>query len=166
MNLFLLNLLLALLWAAITGTVTLPNLVIGFGVGMVVLALVGRALTDRSPSDRTGSDAGYLIRLFRGVGLALFFIRELLISSLRVAWDVLTPGHQRPAIVAVPLEVKTDAEITLLANLVSLTPGTLSLDVSSDKKTLFVHAMYVTDPEALKRSIKRDFERRIKEVLS
>ena len=157
MNLFLLNLLLALLWVALTGTVTLGNAVVGFGVGLLVVALLGRAL---------GEEA-YLSRLARGVGLALFFLWELLVSSLRVAWDVLTPRQRmRPAIVAVPLEELSDGEITLLANLISLTPGTLSLDVSADKRTLFVHAMDVGDPDALVRSLKRDFERRVRGVLS
>lgn len=157
MNLFLLNLLLALLWAAVTGTVTLGNLAIGFVIGMAVLAVVGRAL----------DDGRYLSRLSRGSGLALFFLWELLVSSLRVAWDVVTPRHRmRPAIVAVPLDVTRDGEITLLANLISLTPGTLSLDVSEDKKTLFVHAMYVDDPEDFRRDLKRNFERRVMGVLS
>ena len=157
MNLFLLNVLLALLWAAVSGTLTLASLVTGFAVGTLVLALVGRAL----------GGARYASRLVRGGALALFFLWELFASSLRVAWEVLTPRHgMRPAIVAVPLEVTTDAEITLLANLVSLTPGTLSLEVSDDKKTLFVHAMYVDDPETLRRAIKRDFEGRVMRVLS
>ena len=157
MNLFLLNVLLALLWAAVTGTLTLASLLTGFVVGVLVLALVGRAL----------GGARYTSRLVRGVMLALFFLWELFASSLRVAWDVLTPRHgMRPAIVAVPLDVTTDAEVTLLANLISLTPGTLSLDLSDDKRTLFVHAMYVDDPEALKRSIKRDFEGRVMGILS
>lgn len=152
MNLLLLNLLLALLWSAVTGTVTLGNLGVGFVIGMGVIAMVGRAL----------GDSHYLTRFFRGLGLAGFFLWELLVSSLRVAWDVLDPNHDiRPAIVAVPLDIEDEGEITLLANLISLTPGTLSLDVSKDKKTLYVHAMYVDDADAFRREIKRDFERRI-----
>jgi len=157
MNLLSLNLLLALLWAAVTGTVTLANLAVGFLIGTGVLAVVGRAV----------GDIGYLSRLFRGLGLALFFLWELLVSSFRVAWDVITPRHNMsPAVVAVPLDVSSDAEITLLANLISLTPGTLSLDVSEDKKTLFVHAMYVDDADAFRRSIKHDFERRVRGVMT
>ncbi|MGL4611430.1 MAG: Na+/H+ antiporter subunit E [Trueperaceae bacterium] len=155
MNLFLLNILLALLWAVLTGTMTPTNLVIGFIVGLVALAMVGRAL----------GRPLYVIGLWRGVVLLFVFLWELIVSSLRVTYDVLSPGHNyKPAILAVPIDLDKDFQITLLANLVSLTPGTLSLDVSKDKKTLFIHSMNAPDPEALKQSIKNSFERRIKEL--
>ncbi|MCA9838328.1 MAG: Na+/H+ antiporter subunit E [Trueperaceae bacterium] len=156
MNLFLLNVLLALLWAAITGTFTAANIAIGFFIGLIVVAVGGRAL----------GKPRYLETLLKSIGLVLFFLKELLSSSLRVAYDIVTPKHHmKPAIIAVPLDVEKDLQITMLANLVSLTPGTLSLDVSKDKKTLFVHAMYADDTEAIKRTIKHDFESRIKEVI-
>jgi multicomponent Na+:H+ antiporter subunit E len=71
----------------------------------------------------------------------------------------------RPGVIAIPLAAKTDLEITLLANLVSLTPGTLSLDVSDDKSVLYIHAMFVDDPDELRHEIKAGFERRVIEVL-
>ncbi len=81
-----------------------------------------------------------------------YFLIELVVANFRVAYDIVTVKHfMRPAILAVPLEARTDFEIALLANLISLTPGTLSLDVSSDRKFLFVHAMYLTEPADLKR---------------
>ena len=67
--------------------------------------------------------------------------------------------------VAIPLDAETDAEITLLANLITLTPGTLSLDVSDDRRVLYIHAMYVDDVEELRRSIKDGFEKRVMELL-
>ena len=63
-----------------------------------------------------------------------------------------------------PLDLKSDAGITVLANLITLTPGTLSLDVSPDRKTLFVHALHVEDPDAFRREVKEGFERRVKEA--
>ena len=84
-----------------------------------------------------------------------------------MAYEVITPKlNMTPGIVMVPLDVKSDIGITVLANMISLTPGTLSLDVSNDKKVLFVHAMYIKDKEKFIRSIKDGFERRIMEVLS
>jgi multicomponent Na+:H+ antiporter subunit E len=73
----------------------------------------------------------------------------------------------RPGVVAIPLDVQTDAEITLLANLITLTPGTLSLDVSTDRRVLYIHVMYIDndDVEAVRRKIKEGFERRVLEVL-
>jgi multicomponent Na+:H+ antiporter subunit E len=67
----------------------------------------------------------------------------------------------RPGVIAIPLDAQTDIEITVLANLISLTPGTLSLDVSADRQTLYIHTMYLDDPEAARRGIKRGFERRV-----
>jgi multicomponent Na+:H+ antiporter subunit E len=72
----------------------------------------------------------------------------------------------RPAIVAIPLDLRGDLEITLLANLITLTPGTLSLDVSSDKRVLYVHSMYVTDIAAFRSEIKNGFEKRVKELFA
>jgi len=87
------------------------------------------------------------------------------LANLRVAHDVLTPRHHMtPGIVAVPLELESDLQITLLANLITLTPGTLSLHVSDDRRTLYVHAMYIRDPAELVREIKEGFEKRVMEV--
>lgn len=99
--------------------------------------------------------------------LVLFYLKELLTASLRVAYEVLTPqDHMQPAVIAIPLEAKTDFEITLLANFITLTPGTLSIDVSKDRKTLYVHEVYVKagDTESVKRQIKEGFEKRILKI--
>jgi multicomponent Na+:H+ antiporter subunit E len=154
-NLFLLNILLALLWAMLTGTLTATNLAIGFLIGLIVLAIVGRAL----------GRPLYVLGLWRAVVLLFVFLWELIVSSLRVTYDVLSPGHNyKPAIIALPINLDKDFQITLLANLISLTPGTLSLDVSKDKKTIFIHSMNAPDPEALIQGIKSSFEKRIKEL--
>jgi multicomponent Na+:H+ antiporter subunit E len=67
-------------------------------------------------------------------------------------------------VIAVPLELRNEAAIVLLANMVSLTPGTLSIDLSDDRSCLYVHTMYGEDPVATRRAIKHDFEQRIQEV--
>lgn len=153
---FVINLILATAWAALFSAFTLPSLAAGFAVGYVVLWVL-QPLFEGSH---------YCRKLFDLVRLALFFLWELLVSSLQVAWDVLTPIQKsRPGIVAVPIDAETDLEITTLANLVSLTPGTLSLDLSNDHKTLYVHAMFVDDPEAIRRDIKMGMERRVLEAL-
>ena len=95
---------------------------------------------------------------------AIFGILRM--DALRVARDVLRPGFNfQPGIIAYPLTTQDDFQITLLANLITLTPGTLSVDVSSDKTTLYIHAMHAHDPEGLKRDIRDGFERLIKETL-
>jgi multicomponent Na+:H+ antiporter subunit E len=106
------------------------------------------------------------LRLWRLVALGVYFLFELVASSLKVAWDVITPRHlAKPGILAVPLDVRSDATVTVLANLVSLTPGSLSLDVSEDRGTLFVHCMFIDDVEGVRAEIKEKMERRVKEAL-
>lgn len=106
-------------------------------------------------------------KLVYGIWFLLYFLWELLLANLRMARDVIRPIDKlRPAIVAVPLDVTSDWEITLLSNLITLTPGTLGLDVSSDKKVLYVHVMDLEDVEQLRRDIKEGFERRIRRLMS
>lgn len=150
------NILLALSWAGLTEEVTAMNLTVGFLLGFVILFLVRRLLR---PSL-------YFPKVRQVLSLATFFVWELLLANLRIAYEVLTPSHyMKPGVVAIPLDLETDAEITLLANLITMTPGTLSLDVSPDRRTLYIHAMYVEDVEELRRSIKDGFEKRIAEVM-
>lgn len=156
MNALLWNILLALAWAALTGNFTLTNLGVGFAFGALIMWFAQRAV----------GTPGYLYRLWMVLELTLFFLRELFLANIRVAFDVITPQHyMRPGVVAVPLAAKTDAEITLLATLLTLTPGTLSIDVSSDRRVLYVHGMYISDGDETRRLIKAGFERRVLEVL-
>lgn len=150
-------LVLALMWAAITGTFTFGNLVLGGAVGLIALLLMRHRIAKPI--------------LFRKFGLAIslagLFLYELSLSAVRVALLVLRPDmrkHLKPGIIAFPLKVTTDPEITLLANLITLTPGTLSVDVSNDRKTLYVHALSVPDRDALIADIASGFEAKILEV--
>lgn len=96
----------------------------------------------------------------------LFYAREVMLSNLRVAYDAITPNHHaRPGIVAIPLRVQSDLEILLLANLISMTPGTLSMDISTDRSTLYVHAMFLDDPEEMRREIIEKIEGRVLRLL-
>ena len=156
MRAFLLNLLLALLWAAVVGSVDPAHLLTGFVVGYGVLWLARPVL----------GPTRYFGKLIEALRFVTFFVYELVLSNLRVAWDVLTPkAYRRPGVVAVPLDAESDVEITLLANLVTLTPGSLSLDIAPDRSCLYVHAMFVDDVEQLRRDVKEGFERRGLELL-
>ena len=150
------NIALMLIWVALTGSFTAANLLLGFVLGYLVLGL---ALRNRPEF------AKYLGKVPKFIGFIGFFFWELLLSNLKVAYDVLTPTHHmRPGVIAMPLDAKTDGEITIVANLISLTPGTLSLDVSSDRKVLYLHVMYLVDRAAAIDSIKA-LEARVLEVL-
>jgi multicomponent Na+:H+ antiporter subunit E len=101
-------------------------------------------------------------RALRWFTLLAFFARELVLSALSVAWLVLQPTvRPRPAFVSYPLTVSTDVQITLLAYLITLTPGTLSVDVSDDRKSLLIHALDVADTEILIGWIAAGFEARV-----
>ena len=150
------NLTLALLWVAMTGHFEVLNLLLGFAFGYLVMFLLQRVVG----SSTYFAKSAVLVR-FTG-----FYILEVVRSNIRVAIDVVTPASRaQPGIVAVPLDARTDAEITLLANLITMTPGSLAIDVADDRSVIYVHSMFVDDPEALRRSIKDDLERRVLELL-
>ena len=136
MSLFLLNLLLALLWSAASGSFTPWTFIVGYIIGDLVIQVARPAL---KPST-------YYDRFVRTGWLIIFFVYELVKSCIIVAWDVLTPGsNAKPAIVAFPIRERTELGIMLLSNVISLTPGTLSVDVSDDNTIIYVHVMYNGD---------------------
>jgi len=153
---FMWNLLLAVTWVVLTGDAGGVNLIFGMLVGYAVLGVMQRQI----PSIR-----GYTRRLPRLIKFFFFFIKELVMANLTVAFDIITPvWHMKPGVIAMPLAAKTDLEITMVANLISLTPGTLSLDVSDDRRVLFIHAMFLDNEQELRNSLK-DMERRVLEIL-
>lgn len=156
MNNFFQNIVLALVWTLLTGDMSFGNLVVGFGLGYVIL-LFQQALAQESR---------YFRKLNSVLAFTVYFLGEFILSSLRVAHDVLTPTlYAKPGIVAVPLDAKTDLEITALASAITLTPGTVSLDVSEDRSTIYIHAMYADDPDAVRRNIKEGMEKRLMELM-
>jgi multicomponent Na+:H+ antiporter subunit E len=165
MNMFAWNLLLALIWAIALGPLSARNLLVGFVVGFLALAVASR-LTPNSEQDNPNSSAAYATRVLRVVRFAAFFIKELVVANIRMTRFTLGPTRSlTPGIIAVPLEPMTDAELTLLANLVTLTPGTMSIDISTDRRSLFIHCMDASDPNTIRREVKQGFERRVREVL-
>lgn len=109
----------------------------------------------------------YFKKLPRLFVFVFVFIKYLLVANLKVAYDIITPHYyMRPTVIAIPLKAKSDLEITLLANIITLTPGTLSIDVSKDRKVLYIHALYVKDNDVarIKKSIQYNIERRLLEL--
>lgn len=152
MSYFFLNIALALSWGALTGNFNPANLLTGFVLGYGALFIIRRAL---EPSD-------YFVKVWQVIRFVFFFLRELLLANLRVAYDVLTPGfHMQPRVIGIPLEARTDAEIMALTYFVNLTPGSVVLDISTDRSTMFIHVMYAPDADAMRQEIKEGGERRI-----
>lgn len=153
----LINIVLAIVWVMVTGIFSFANLFVGFGLGYAILAL----------TQGVSGRPRYARKLLETARLIGFFVYELALANVRVTIDVLfTRSRIRPAIIAVPLEARTDFEITTLANLITLTPGSTSLDVSEDRTKLFVHLVDIGDSEIdeVIDSIKRGIERRLLEV--
>ena len=155
MNLLFINTFIALAYVGVQGQFTLSGFLIGFGLGYLALWL----------TQPLYGQSRYFQRVPKTARLIAYFLVELLQSNLRVFWDVVTPGHiSRPGIVGVPLSASTELEILLVANMISLTPGTLSVDLSEDRRILYVHVMYLDDPDRFRASIKEGLERRLLEV--
>ena len=158
MNLFLLNLLLALAWVALVGSFEPLNLLFGFLLGYVVLAFSERHLVSGS--------SRYARKSLLSLQLAGTFVVDMIKANLRVAATVLSPRPSlRPAVVAVPLDLRSESAITLFTNLITLTPGTLSLDISSDRRTSFVHVLWLEDAGVFRRELKDGYERKIMELI-
>lgn len=160
-----------LVWCALQGTFAPLTVVLGAAVGGGVL-LFARPLYQDDATDLPGDTARLqtamtrLKRVFWFFDMLAYFVYALLISSLEVARAILRPDmNLSPGVIALKLEesVDSDLEITTLANLISLTPGTLSLEVSSDKQVLFIHSMFLDGEEAAETRayIKRTLERRV-----
>jgi multicomponent Na+:H+ antiporter subunit E len=149
------NLTLTFVWVALTGSFNLLNFLFGYVVGYFLLRLSLGASSHR-----------YFLFIPRLLSFMMYFLTELIKANIQVAIDVVTPPfYMTPGIVAVPLAAKTDAEISLLANLITLTPGTLSLDVSDDRSVLYVHVMYLKDAETFVEEIKNGFEMRLLKLM-
>jgi len=101
--------------------------------------------------------------------LVAYFTKEMFIATFHVAKEVLSVKSDIQAgIISLPLDVKSNIEITILASLISLTPGTLSIEVSEDKSYLFIHVMNIPngDADKIKSQLKNGFERRVQRIFN
>ncbi len=156
MNPFLINILLALIWAALLGDFSGVNLLFGFAIGYVALWFMKSVM---------GTSSSYFVKVWQVINFLVYYSWELIKANVRMAYSVLAPNDKmKPGIIAIPLDITSDFQITLLANMITLTPGTLSLDVSTDRQVLYVHSIYVTNPDDFRREIKEGFERKVLEV--
>lgn len=138
MRRFLMNLGLAIVWMGLTGSVTEWNFLAGLIVGALIISVYSGA----------AGEISYLGRGWRLLSSLGQFIRMIVQSNMRVAWEVLTPKmHQKPRIIRYPVEGLSDAHRTAIASAVTLTPGTLVVDVSPDNKWLYIHCLYAEDRE-------------------
>lgn len=144
---FMLNVFLAVLYTGLVGSAHPLDFAIGFAIGFGVIALAQRV---------AGPDRGsYLHRTWELLKFSGYFMKILIEANLQVAWEVITPGMgAAPRFIRYPVGELSDGEVTALANAITLTPGTLSIDLCERRPgdppghVLLVHAMYARDRDA------------------
>jgi multicomponent K+:H+ antiporter subunit E len=101
--------------------------------------------------------------LVRLIGIVL---GDIVIANLRLAVLILGPARRwRPRFVVIPLDARHPFSITLLASIITLTPGTVSANLSGDRRSLLIHGLAVDDPDATVRRVKQRYEQPLMEIL-
>ena len=151
----LLNVVLALVWMFLSHSYNPSSFIVGYLLGILILLGFRKFFNSRF----------YLIRVWAVIKLFFLFIKELIMANIAVLKVIIKPKlDMKPGIFALKTDLKKPWEITLLANLITLTPGTLVLDVSDDNSTLYIHAMDINDVQLEIDGIKNSFEKAIMEV--
>ena len=150
------NLLLTIIWVLATGTITEENFIFGFLISFGILYIITINNQDRK----------YFTILPKLISFFFFMFWEIVKANLvTVKESLYAKSKLKPAIIKIPLIVETDTEISLLATLVSVTPGTLVMDISDDKKVMYVHVMHLESKEDFVDEVKNKFEKRLLEIL-
>jgi multicomponent Na+:H+ antiporter subunit E len=153
---FLLNMLLAIIWMIFRNSFQVTDFLVGFFVSFLVISVIQYVL-----------QRGYYgSQVLQVIGLMGFCIWAIVLANIAIAQIVLTRKIALyPGVVAIPLDVRNDAAIALLAFLITLIPGTVSLGASDDRSTLYVHSILVYDADVFRQTIKAEFERRVATLL-
>lgn len=153
----LVQLFVAITWMTLQNVWTISQFILGF-----VLGLIGSYIVSR----KTRTDL-YFFHVFAAVELLIVFLYELIKSTLRVSYIVLHPRlPASPGLIAIPLDVQSDIQVTVFAGLITLTPGTFSVDVADDRSTLYIHTLEMGDPEQIAADLKSTFESRVRKVFA
>jgi multicomponent Na+:H+ antiporter subunit E len=151
----LLNFFIAVTWMFLSGSFQASTFLVGYLLGLTMLFMTRRFFSSRF----------YMDRVWAVIKLILLFLKELILSNISVLKLIVKPQMPiRPAIFALPTVLEKDWEITLLSSLITLTPGTVVLDISDDNKTLYIHSIDFEDIDEAVNSIKNTFESAILEV--
>lgn len=152
----LVSLTVALTWLLLVNTVT-PNALVFAAVLGVCVPLLTRAYWPETPRLR------HPLRIAAYILLVLW---DIILANIEVARLILFRRNRdlRPAWISVPLDLRTPEAITVLAGTITMTPGTVSSDLSADGRALLVHCLNAPDPDATRDQIKTRYERRLKEI--
>lgn len=152
----LLTLLLALVWCLLVNEIKLGTVVFGLIAGLAIPIATAAYWPDRPP----------VAKPWRMISYLAIVIWDILLANIAVAMIVLFKSNKamQPNWVVIPLDLRTPEAITMLAGTITLTPGTVSADLSEDGRALLVHALDAADPDAVRDEIKQRYERRLKEI--
>lgn len=154
---FLLNIVLTFVWVALTGHLDYANFLFGYTLGFFILWMVNRSVR---------ANTEYFYRVPKIFAFILLFFHDLLKANYEVTKDVVTPNYNmKPGIVKYEMKAKTDFEITMLANMIALTPGTVVIDLSKDKRFMYIHVMYLANKEEFIRRLNTRIEKKLLEIL-
>lgn len=151
----LLNVLIALTWMFLSVSFKPTTFIVGYILGLLMLFMLRKSFSSRF----------YMDRLWAVIKLASLFLKELVLSNFSVLKLIVQPTMPiRPAIFEMPTVLEQEWEITLLSSLITLTPGTVVIDISDDNKTLYIHSIDFEDIDEAVESIRNTFEKAILEV--
>lgn len=152
----LLTLLLVVVWALLHNSYAPGTFAFGLVLGILIPILTAAYWPDRPRLSRPANALGYIVVV----------VWDIIVANVQVAMIVLFKRNadMRPNWVAIPLDIRTPEAIAVLAGTITLTPGTVSADLSNEGRTLLVHALDAPDPDAVRDQIKERYERRLKEI--
>ncbi len=151
-----LTLLLAIVWTLLQNEVSAGMVVFGIILGIIIPRMTSIWWPDTPKGFRLGKMVTY----------SILVMWDILVANVQVAWIVLSVPNSKlkPAWIVVPLELRQPEAITVLAGTITLTPGTVSADLSDEGHSLLVHVLHTDDPDAVLAEIKARYERRLKEI--
>ena len=154
----LLTLILAVVWVLLQNDVTAGMVVFGVILGILIPWMTSIWWPDQPKSFRMGKMVSY----------SIIVLWDILVANVQVAWIVLTVPNSKlkPHWIIVPLQLKQPEAITVLAGTITLTPGTVSADLSDEGHSLLVHVLHTDDPDAVRDDIKNRYERRLLEIFA
>lgn len=145
------------IWLLLNNTIALSHVVLGF-ILATAIPILTRSMLDDHPK---------LHRPWLAIKYLLVLLKDIAVCNVEVAIQVMGPVSRiNPGFIAIPLDITGKFPITLLANTISLTPGTVSAEVSEDLQWLYVHVLNLGDEEAVIRSIKQNYEAPLKEMFA
>ncbi|WP_104991167.1 Na+/H+ antiporter subunit E [Deinococcus sp. NW-56] len=148
--------LLAVVWALLLGEPGVRNLAVGLALGVLIVRLFPRAVGARAAPQRPPDLRASLRRGVGWLAFVGFFLRELAVANVQVALLALRPRPPlNPLIVEVPLRLRGEGLLTVLSAAITLMPGTVTMGLSRDRRTLYAHAIGTADAEAARASIVR-----------